>query len=46
VCFFDDSRPFVSFEAKGRPYFLHATVFKHKGLLRRVLGRALKDDEK
>jgi hypothetical protein len=32
--------------AAGRPFFLHTTVFPHKGLLRRLLCRPLTDEEK
>jgi hypothetical protein len=41
------SRPFVNFAtSSGRPYFVHASVFEHKRLLSRLLGRPLRDDEK
>jgi len=40
------ARPFVSFTAGGRPYFVHASVFEDKALLRQLLGRPLKDTEK
>jgi hypothetical protein len=38
-------RPFVSFWAGRRPYFVHGSVFADKPLLRKLLGRPLKDTE-
>ena len=40
------ARPFVSFVGDGKPYFLHTTVFPEKKLLRKLLCRPLKDEEK
>ena len=39
------SRPFVSFMANDRYYFVHGSIFPEKPLLKQLLGRPLKDDE-
>ena len=39
-------RPFVSFIGAGKPLFVHGSVFEDKGLLRKLLGRPLKETEK
>ena len=39
------ARPFVSFRAADRFYFIHGSMFDDKRLLRRLLGRPLKEDE-
>ncbi|CAM9575098.1 unnamed protein product [Discosporangium mesarthrocarpum] len=39
-------RPFVSFRAKGVYYFIQGGAFDEKGLLRHLLGRPLREEEK
>ena len=38
-------RPFVTFEAAGRLYFVQGETFDDKALLRRLVGRPLKPSE-
>jgi hypothetical protein len=38
-------RPFVSFNVKDKPYFVHASVFDDKKLLQKMLGRPLNENE-
>lgn len=39
------TRPFVTFEANGRLYFVHGETFADKALLGKLLGRPLKEAE-
>ena len=41
----NSTRPFVTFEASGRLYFVHGETFADKALLVRFLGRPLKEAE-
>jgi hypothetical protein len=41
----DALRPFVTFEANGRLYFVHGETFDDKELLKRLVGRPLKPSE-
>ncbi len=39
------TRPFATFQAKGRLYFVHGETFADKALLRQLVGRPLKEAE-
>lgn len=39
------TRPFVTFEANGRLYFVHGETFADKELLGKLVGRPLKEAE-
>lgn len=39
------TRPFVTFQANGRLYFVHGETFADKALLQKLLGRPLKEAE-
>lgn len=41
----NSTRPFVTFEANGRLYFVHGETFADKVLLTKFLGRPLKEAE-